>query len=351
MAKHKDKAHKEECDDCKELFDSVKALRSHQEKDGHLCCEECKRRFRTKNEYTEHMHSTVHPSQFRCLDCQIDFSNEERLLGHLDAEVHKPRSGVMNGGSHRCETCCRTFHSRNELVTHLASKIHRPVGKLRCLMSSKCIKSFNSPSALIQHLENGACHSGLNRAKLNQLVQKHDMENRITIDFHRLSLADSTVTGKNLTSTSTRNITPSSTSVVAKTSPKHADTRFRFADISEKDAIVDFIEPTANEDSSLNCPLCAKNSKTFRTVRAFREHLDSPAHDPTIYHCPIGLIPKAKGAKEVKALLREFSTLGALTMHVESGACEGGKLMLKSAMEVVEGKLRSLGFGEIRLLR
>lgn len=96
------------------------------------------------------------------------------------------------------------------------------------------------------------------------------------------------------------------------------------------------------------CHLCGPNRKPFRSVRAYQAHVNSAAHAPKIFHCPLSLMPKVRPLDLSKA--RSFSTLGGLTQHLESGRCEGGLEMYSKAITFVEEQLKLLGFSGFMLL-
>jgi hypothetical protein len=95
------------------------------------------------------------------------------------------------------------------------------------------------------------------------------------------------------------------------------------------------------------CHLCGPNQKPFRSVRAYQAHINSAAHAPKIFQCPLTFIPKVKPLDSSKA--RNFSTLGGLTQHMESGGCEGGLEMYGKAVAFVEEQLKLLGFSSFML--
>lgn len=97
-----------------------------------------------------------------------------------------------------------------------------------------------------------------------------------------------------------------------------------------------------------HCQLCEPNRKPFRSVKAYQAHVNSAAHAPKIFHCPLSLIPKVKALDLSKT--KSFSTLGGLTQHLESGKCEGGFEMYRKAITFVEEQLKLLGFSGLKLL-
>jgi hypothetical protein len=83
-------------------------------------------------------------------------------------------------------------------------------------------------------------------------------------------------------------------------------------------------------------------------MRAFQAHLNSAAHAPKIFHCPLSFMPKVK--PEDLSRTRRFSTLGGLTQHLESGRCEGGIELYSKAISFVQEQLKRLGFSDLMLL-
>ncbi|OHE90210.1 hypothetical protein CORC01_14497, partial [Colletotrichum orchidophilum] len=59
-------------------------------------------------------------------------------------------------------------------------------------------------------------------------------------------------------------------------------------------------------DPNGNCFLC---SGRFTSLKSLNQHLKSPKHRQNLYHCPKHGYPK------------EFSTLAAVTVHLQSGSC------------------------------
>ena len=93
------------------------------------------------------------------------------------------------------------------------------------------------------------------------------------------------------------------------------------------------------------CPLCPPKSNRFRTTQDLEKHSMSPAHVPKIFHCPTALFDgRRRGPGKI------FSTLSGVSMHIESGACVGGKKAIKMVLGFVNERLDELGFRQISLL-
>lgn len=125
-----------------------------------------------------------------------------------------------------------------------------------------CKNSFSTASGVTIHLESGTCTaSGLNRAKINNLVRQLDRNNVITRPMI--------------------------------TMPGY-----------------DTVEMIATERAwngyGYQCYLC---SNEFSSLHGLNNHIRSPAHEQHMYRCP-----KASCAKH-------FKMLSGLVQHVESETC------------------------------
>ncbi|KAI5846560.1 hypothetical protein DFP73DRAFT_546263 [Morchella snyderi] len=180
----------------------------------------------------------------------------------------------------------------------MGSLRHNPlIEELKCITGSECKKIFTSPSGVLHHLECGACKSGIDRRKLDQLIKEKDTECIITFDV----------------------------------GPDE--------EIQNNDDVDEIAE------GEQKCPKCsAARNRTFKTAYALQQHMKSAAHAPLSYHCPVTLAVGRKG------VLKSFTTFSGMTQHLESGACKGGKLTFVKAMNIVNRKLREHGLGEMKLI-
>ncbi len=65
-----------------------------------------------------------------------------------------------------------------------------------------------------------------------------------------------------------------------------------------------------------------------------------------LFHCPRALIDEGSSKKAV----RQFSTISRLAQHLESGACNGGKVTFRRMVEYVQEEIEGMGFGGLKLL-
>lgn len=139
------------------------------------------------------------------------------------------------------------MHSR----AHVGSSIECPF----------CKRDFATASGMTIHLESGTCSSGLNRTKINSIVQQLDRNNVITRPM--------------------------------LTMPGY-----------------DNVETIATERAwNGYCYQCYLCPRSFSTLGALNAHMKSPAHEQNVYRCP-----KASCGST-------FKLLSGLVQHVESEAC------------------------------
>ena len=69
--------------------------------------------------------------------------------------------------------------------------------------------------------------------------------------------------------------------------------------------------------------------------------------DEISFHCPRALL--GEGSK--KKAVRQFSTVSGLAQHLESSACDRGKITFRRMVEYVQEEIKGIGFGGLKLLR
>ena len=167
-------------------------------------------------------------------------------------------------------------------LQHLNSSVHRPKDVI-CPFRG-CDRTFVSRSALVLHLEEGACRSGIDRATINRYVRQYDKNNIIT-DPSRLltSGADSDNTKYYATERSWNG--------------------YRY-----------------------ECYLC---HSSYASLVSLNRHLASPIHHDKIYICP------------ASSCRSRFTTLSALCQHIESEKC--GVSKFKAVQHTMDSLLGQMG--------
>ena len=363
---HCEALHKHPCPTCEQLFKTFELLRNHQRSKAHCYCQECDRYFFSFEAITQHLESSIHASQFHCCDCDRDFVDQQTLEQHLRDKIHELEQ--PDPESFECRKCEREFKDKHALNQHLASVVHKPLSNIKCVASSKCKARFTSPSALLHHLESGGCRSGMNRKKLNQLVQRSDIERIISSGLEESDFPVTTDNGPDpASSINYPSLTPLSSgySTPIQTPSSDEDSGvplpFGFDGVGDEISLPSgLLTPRSGLSLSnlifhpmmrrITCPLCPSNGITFGPTMALQTHLASPKHAPKNFHCPTNLLSlNLDGGTE--PLIKNFSTLSGLTQHIESGACHGGDTTLKRAIEFVEKRLVEMGFQNIKLLK
>lgn len=370
------------CDTCKKLFVSLPALQDHQRAKKHCYCSECKKVFELESTTDEHF-KTSHVFHFRCCDCEQDFVSEGALDQHLNNKVHKkipcqlcnrhffskstldqhivaehhasinPKRGFCLGGVHGCYICQRTFAEKSDLKQHLRSAKHRPLSDIACVASDKCKRRFASPSALLNHLESGACCSGVDRHTVNNLVRDNDPGRIISngpvaqsfLEYNQNPSEYSSSNGTPVfTPTSSASCSPIPTPLSGNVFEQPVPFLSLGAGIPSFTTIFEAPTPPMTE---VFPPITSQTSLNLNRSDSFP--FITPSHDeaPALFHCPTALA----STKPRRLSPRTFTTLSGLAQHIESGACGEGLATLKKAMDFVQERLDKMGLGSIRLLK
>lgn len=428
------------CDTCDGGFSSISALKRHYEAsacppvpnpivshpDSHksstsptLKCPTCSQGLSSLSALQRHYNETscVKPPrkfQHLCKTCGISFPGPKTLQKHLtDPAIHPPTPVFSENTEAFCTLCNKQCKSAFGLQTHLASVIHSPlIPRFPCVASPACRKSFNALSALMYHLESGACPSKLTWQTLTGLIIAHDptniiveplaattraifavqMQHHLGIDTDTDSSTEGGVTftpphmsrsnsistegGARIFDTSSEGsqgtVTPRRNSIGSANSDDFATFNFQPRSVVHPDSIssdessTGIPTPSPSEDGSegngvlldfpaaieqieFACLLCSETKKKFRTREALQRHMESQTHAPKIYHCPLELLLSPEKLKAKRKFRgRKFKALSALAQHIEAGACEGGKEAFTVVSGFINGKLKEVGLREMK---
>ncbi|KAM0258206.1 hypothetical protein ACHAQJ_003974 [Trichoderma viride] len=328
-------------------------------KDMNWCCTDCRAKFDDQTALREHFQLAGHAVEFRCCDCNKSFKTANGLNNHLKSKIHKKPAAKSQPKKlqHRCEECDRSFMNDHSLRQHLKSTIHHPISNLTCMAGKicgvECNAHFRSPSAMIAHMEHGACRSGMNRQKLNRLILLQDSDNLITSSsgifeysgWASLENETESVTCSGVMTPSTDwdegvILTPSSSQIdfgglVDRRLVRRASSSIVETDSSTSDST------ELSKPRFFFCPLCPETKHPFSTRTALEMHMSSPAHTPKMFHCPSFLFEGQ--SRTNKPSMKKFSTVSGLVAHIESGSCRGGNAGLRAVMEHMEERLEEMG--------
>ncbi|KAM3428460.1 hypothetical protein NHJ13734_008597 [Beauveria thailandica] len=283
------------------------------------------------------MQTSLHSTEFRCCDCDREFNSGAALDQHLRDKVHRrpaatTKSKVQKASektaapTFRCSKCSRTFATEVLLEQHLASLAHRPLGSLSCFAGASCKAKFRSPSAVLQHLESGACPSGMNLDQLKILILKYDTERLIT-----RSPSDGDVLLEGQSDVSSDLIrTPSSLSLSSTADGCWTPTSGSLSDWTM----------LISQSPSHRCPFCPLDRRPFRDARALQNHIHSAAHHEPFIYCPAAISGSGNGKSKS---IRKFTTISGLAHHLESGACIGGEASFWKAIKYIDARLQQMG--------
>lgn len=361
-----------ECGCCGKVCERPDILDDHRVATGHCFCSDCSLPFESQSALNDHRQTEMHASEFRCCDCDILFQDIHALNAHMASRAHrKPltqkssrttskklkKSVAKTPKNTECNECQRTFRSLQSLEQHRKSTKHKPLSDLACPMREGCRGRFSSPSALLQHLESGNCRSGMNRDRIYRIVQSCDQDRVIHKALGLTPSSSPSLSTCESSLGSSIQIIPSDTEsewslVATPMSESIAEESLMQWSLLEGSQIsIEELSFSTTIALNLRCSLCPNGRKMFATAQALQQHMDSPVHYAKIYHCPNNISTTISGkAGKQRREEKQFSTLGGLTQHLESGACHGGKRTFFRSMEFIQRRLEQLGFVGIPLL-
>ncbi|PLB44331.1 hypothetical protein P170DRAFT_503010 [Aspergillus steynii IBT 23096] len=250
-----------ECETCSKEFFSEQARAQHMNALDHWAptyeCETCDRTFRSSSACDQHMNDLNHwAPTFECETCDRIFKSS--ICTQSAAAQNVKQTGQYNV---YCRQCDRTFKDENSLKMHLNSATHRG----RTIVCPFCQTWYTTPSGLTHHLEKAACPSApaLNIETIHEMIRKRDPKGIITmkgIGWYPQQKKSYSASG------------------------------------------------LAYNGSYWECYICHRE---FETIKSLNQHLNSPAHQQVLYHCP----------NYTSQCGRQFTALGALFNHLESEVC------------------------------
>ncbi|KAF8448237.1 hypothetical protein BDZ91DRAFT_669775, partial [Kalaharituber pfeilii] len=282
-------------------------------------------------------------SQFRCSKCNRDFKFAGALEAQLKEKIHPSRQTVLQPPPNTCTICNKTFRSANSLASHTASRVHKPISqKLSCLRPG-CKKKFNSPSAMIHHLESGSCSHDINKDMVNKVITENDHTGIITNSAARTGLESWHRAQRSgiLSPLEPGELTPTSSLDTAQDTLIGMQTPVEGPNPSALFSQLMLVFPL---NTHHRCPLCPRN-RDFRTKRRLETHLQSSAHAPRIYHCPVSLFDTSQLNH-----FRSFTTLSGLVQHLESEACNCGRSTFEKVIRFVGERLNDMGLDGLLMM-
>ncbi|KAI1767305.1 hypothetical protein GGR53DRAFT_137955 [Hypoxylon sp. FL1150] len=210
-------------------------------------CRDCNRVFQTWRARNQHLDARGHdPLNFNCHCCNDFWASDEDRRRH-EEEDHN-----------YCADCDRWFQSYNNIKMHLNSRIHRG----QDITCPYCKIGFATATGLAHHLEGGGCSRApfLNRDEVYKVVRSKDP----------LGLISKKLIGW-------------TGSLVYKATDR------------------------AWNGGAYECYFCHRE---FYRLNSLDQHLNSPAHQQALYHCP-----NRNGCG------KEFKSLAAIMNHLESESC------------------------------
>lgn len=96
----------------------------------------------------------------------------------------------------------------------------------------------------------------------------------------------------------------------------------------------------ASQSPTRRCPFCPFTRRPFRNAKALEQNIESAAHSEAFVFCPVAL----SGSGHWKlSTVRQFTTLGGLAQHIESGACGGSSASFWKIVQYIEMRFKDMG--------
>lgn len=361
MDSHVEANHSWCCGHCSTNFLTGEKLAIHRRKTQHCYCAKCDRFFVDTGALNQHVSkSPKHPKNYyRCCDCDRRFKSELSLQQHLTAKNHHAciRDKKLEKKPH-CKKYDLAFATQAEITKHRRCGIQSTPQKTIQCISKTCNKRFKSLSALISHLEQGRCASGITRQKINSLIQTHDTGRFIMEVPANDCVSNDTDNGSSTTWDAVA--TPSTESTLSESEEwdgwnaiiaSNSRSSISYAaseDVPPLSPALGAHVSSAHLSStnvptlSVVCPLCPSNGRHFISAAALQAHMSSTAHEKRIFHCPTFSGSGKRGAKKT----RSFANLSGLLSHLEVGVCQGGIGALCETAKYLDTALKEIGLGD-----
>lgn len=380
------KNHYFECNQCERQFGTFEAYEQHcEDVHSHQCVyPNCSKVFRSRESLAQHQRDTVH---LVCPVCSVVFFSSHRNYSrHMSRHRQCPNCNeyfstrtwkLRRGHCYKsCGDCCETFEFSFDWGDHLVGGTcgANQVDEYACVICDKIFLSHagllnhncwsathtaaaetdlkdaqiacpggcgrwfaDTPTraAVWQHLDSGACTSGIGRQVLSTLVAQTDT-NQLIVDR---ALAPKNILEADLDalmaeaaagSRGPKILTPSGDTSAFSSTPgpwTPASTAGGVAiDPDELTASLNGLSLTAftppplsagGSRVTLRCPLCPSRAP-FPNEVALIMHQNSAAHAPRIFRCPV-LVGKHDTAHEEK----RFSTVSGTLQHWGAKGCPG----------------------------
>ncbi|KAF3174910.1 hypothetical protein TWF751_004659 [Orbilia oligospora] len=251
-----------------------------------------------------------------------------------------------------CPDCKRDFVSKK------ARKNHMCPNRYPCI-SENCLRTFRKLTGLTDHLESGACKGGHNREKISRIICERDKKGLVTVPGAQMLLeghygrvpevldddaaSDLGNAMENLSLSSWGVLTPISNGsgesfemVANEGVPLDLD-NLDIISLASGDTFSDATPESLGSSILISEPINPKQCqicfKIFSRVEDLKQHRESAAHVPKIYHCKLsvlGLTPTEP--------VKQFNTLSGLVAHIENGSCRGGMAAFDIAITVAASK-------------
>ncbi|KAK4502061.1 hypothetical protein PRZ48_007872 [Zasmidium cellare] len=184
------------CPSCRQHFANDYEVKKHQMTEEHCYCKQHDMFFDTHDLHQEHKYKThiSRSNAYACVACRTLFASQPVLdehrqgHGHAAVQIAIERRDVSvtiptdnEARNLRCDDCDLDFSTLFILRGHKLTVKHDASRRLRCPFSDECDDALSSPNALLTHLENGTCKSGINCLKLDALLHENGPDQHMAL--------------------------------------------------------------------------------------------------------------------------------------------------------------------------
>jgi hypothetical protein len=339
---HHDASHVHKCPTCSVQRLSKDLLTRHQREKRHCYCGDCNRAFGSASAVQSHLQSSRHSSEFRCCDCDRGFVSSHALGQHLRQKVHREPNATSRKVSSSQNQQRHASVSAKSSRLGSASFAHQPFNKLACIAVTRCKKNFSSPSALLHHLESGACPSGMNHEKIEHMVLNFDTE-RLFSKHSQGGVAGMLVEVNErlqINNPSGRLTSPKKFAALEQSHVSGVISPDSDGCWTPVDGNMEDWAALVSRSTQNHCPFCPSERRRFAAQKDLENHLRSPVHNLPFLFCPANLATGVAGESKPR---RAFTTVSGLVQHLESGACIGGADTFWRAVTYLDKRFKLLG--------
>ncbi|XP_026477455.1 zinc finger and SCAN domain-containing protein 12-like [Ctenocephalides felis] len=132
-----------QCETCNRIFSNFRLFRIHRRMhyptNKSWSCDECGKKYSSRNLLYEHMNTHTGKRPYQCEQCSKSFASKYTMAAHMKTHTDRPRP-------YQCSQCTKAFFSQQNLTQH--ERTHSGIKDYIC---KTCGKGFGTPHNLEVH--------------------------------------------------------------------------------------------------------------------------------------------------------------------------------------------------------